>query len=114
MKTLLALVTILTCSLGYLTFRARVRHHAVTSLIDSQAAVYFHHQFTANGFKSNSPTPTPKWFQDTFAEEIFRSVHSVRNVHSDALLRHVNPFTRLENLWPQGAGITDAGMAYLR
>jgi hypothetical protein len=105
LRTLLVLLTLLACWLGYQVWRWNEHDKAIAELRSFGASLSFLKERSA-----------PKWLTAIFGEKRFRRLTDV-NLHrmpaTDEHLRMISQFPHLETVVNNGSKVTDAGLKYL-
>jgi hypothetical protein len=110
-RTLVVLVLVIGCALGWLIQSARVQRDAVESIERSGGRVEYNHHESDTG----EPWP-PAWFVDLFGFHLcLPAIHvDLPNAASDRAMAAVSRLSQLRQLWLNETAITDEGMTNLR
>lgn len=116
LRTLLVLLTVGLCWLGYATHRARVQQRAVNALTDAGVAVLFSYQRGPGGIwhvGDSVEPPGPEWLRRALGDDYFRRVDMVAGEVPEDLFKRLGDLTDVRDLSVSGPGVTNAGLAQL-
>jgi len=124
LRTLLVVVTLAGCGLGWLGIKvreARRQQANVESLLKLGCTVEYDYEYDPDYPASDTPPPGPSWLRGLLGDDFFRSVHKVSfprmfigNPVTNADLERLRGFRKLNTLVLTGAQVTDAGVANLK
>lgn len=121
LRTLLIIVTIASCGLGWLGLKVRQaqqQREAVVAIEKLGGQVTYDYDFDSNGHQIDPPTPPrPAWLLEFFGVDMLANVTSVYGAgpsFTDAHLVHLQRFRQLETALFEGTAITDKGCQELQ
>lgn len=121
-RTLLLIVTLIGCGLGWLSMRireARSREAAVAEIRGLGGYIVYEDELDAQGNYLPCAAPElsgPAWLNALLGSEHFRNVNAIflsGKPLNDDNLRQLATLTELRILWLDGTEISDAGLAHL-
>jgi hypothetical protein len=129
LRTLLVVVTLAGCGLGWLGLKvreARRQQADVAVFLKLGGWIDYDYEYDPKNsiprhYVPNATPPGPAWLRRVLGDDFFSSVYTVSfadlvlaNPVTDGDLKHLRGFTKLKTLVLTGAHVTDAGVANLK